>query len=210
LALTTRTLPAGTSLVRVAADQLGSTEPSASSALRRFSPVRALDSRRVPVLYSGEDLACALGETVFHDLGDDPAKPAQVFRADLLALRAGTIVVTVDCELGDLTDGALARYGYLRDEVVATPAQEYPVTRLWGQHTWDATSCKGMVWNSRRSPDRLSIMLFVNPPRAPDRARGLTRRQHLVAAAPPLPLYDGEGLAAVMVAAGERNVTVVI
>ena len=41
------------------------------------------------------------------------------------------------------------------------------MTRLWGQHTWDATSSKGLVWNSRRSPDRLSIMLFVNPPGPP-------------------------------------------
>jgi RES domain len=208
--LTTRTLPAGTSLVRVAIDQLGSTEPSASSAFRRFSPVRGLDSRRVPVLYAGEDLACALGETVFHDLGDDPVKPAAVFRSDLLALRAGTIAVTLDCDLGDLTDGALAQHGYRRHEVVATPAHEYPVTRLWGQFAWDTTRCKGVVWNSRRSPHRLSFMLFVNPPRVPDRERALTRRQHLVAAAPPLPLYDGEGLASVMLAAAERNVTVII
>jgi hypothetical protein len=68
----------------------------------------------------------------------------------------------------------------------------------------------GPSWSRLTVSSGLSIMLFVNPPRASDRARGLTRRQHLVAAAPPLPLYDGEGLAAVMVAAVERNVTVVI
>ena len=94
-------------MVRVAVDQLGSTEPSSSPAPRRFSPVRDENSRRVPVLYTGADLACALGETVFHDLGDDPSSPAEVFRADLLALRAGTIAVTVDCQVADLTDAGL-------------------------------------------------------------------------------------------------------
>ena len=197
-------------MVRVAVDQLGSTEPSSSPAPRRFSPVRDDNSRRVPVLYAGADLACALGETVFHDLGDDPASPAEVFRADLLTLRAATIAVTVDCQVADLTDEALARYGYRRDEVIDTPADSYPITRRWGQHAWDTTSCAGLVWNSRRSPQRLSFMFFVNPPRASDRRRALFRREHLDVVSPPKPLYDGDGLAAVMVAAAERNVTIIV
>jgi hypothetical protein len=40
----------------------------------------------VPVLYTGADLACALGETVFHDLDDDSSSPAEVFRADSFEL----------------------------------------------------------------------------------------------------------------------------
>jgi hypothetical protein len=40
-----------------------------------------------------------LGETVFCDLPDDPTSPAEVFRADLLTLRAGTIAVKVGVEL---------------------------------------------------------------------------------------------------------------
>jgi RES domain len=201
---------AGTTMVRIAIDQLGATEPSASSGARRFSPVRDLDGRRVPVLYAGADLACALGETVFHDLGDDPGQPAEVFRADLLALRAATIALAIDAEVADLTDGALAGYGYERREVVDTPANTYPITRRWGQHAWDATRCAGLAWNSRRSPDRLSFMLFVNAPRQADRARALNRRRQLEVVSPPMPLYDGEGLSAVMTAAAERNVTVII
>ena len=144
-------------MVRVAVDQIGSTEPSSSSARRRFSSVRALNNRRVPALYAGEDLACALGETVFHDLGDDPSRPAQVFRADLLALRAGTIAATLDCELADLTDTALAAYGYRREEVIDTTAREYPVTRRWAQQTWDTTTCSGLVWNSSRDEEFIGI-----------------------------------------------------
>ena len=53
-------------------------------------------------------------------------------------------------------------------------------------------------------------MLFIDPPRAADRARALSRRGHLDVVSPPEPLYDGDGLAAVMAAAAERNVTVVV
>ncbi|MGH9185272.1 MAG: RES family NAD+ phosphorylase [Acidimicrobiales bacterium] len=203
-------MAAGTTMVRVAVDHLGSTEPSVSASPRRFSPVRDQNSHRVPVLYADEDLGCALGESVFHDLPDDPSTPAEVFRADLLALRAGTIALTAPVGLVDLTDAALAGYGYGRRDVIDTTAVDYPVTRLWAQHAWNSTSCAGLVWNSRRSPDRLSFMLFVNPPRPADRPRALRRRDQLEVVAPPLPLYDGDGLAAVMTVAVTRNVTIIV
>jgi hypothetical protein len=197
-------------MVRVAIDNLGSTEPSTSAAARRFSPVRDVGSRRVPVLYAGADLGCALGETVFHDLSDDPTSPAEVFRADLLTLRAGTIALKVDVELADLTDVALGGYGYGRDEVIDTAPGEYRVTRLWGQHAWDTTMCAGLVWNSRRSPARHSFMLFVDPPRPADRSRSVSRKRHLDVVSPPVPLHDGAGLASVMHVAAEHNVTVIV
>lgn len=195
-------------MVRVAIENLGSTEPAASAASRRFSPVRDAKSRRVPVLYAGSDLGCALGETVFHHLPDDSTAPAEVFRADLLTLRAGTVGVDVDVELADLTDAALTRYGYRRDEVIDT--LEYPVTRRWGQHAWDTTTCAGLVWNSRRSPAQLSFMLLVDPPTPADRPRALNRRRDLGVISPPVPLYDGEGLAQVMTEAARRNVTIIV
>jgi hypothetical protein len=197
-------------MVRVAIDNLGSTEPSTNVAARRFSPVRDAGSRRVPVLYAGADLGCALGETVLHDLPDDPSSPAEVFRADLLTLRAGTIGLKVDVELADLTGAALGGYGYGRDEVIDTSTGEYRVTRLWAQHAWDTTMCGGLVWNSRRSPDRLSFMLFVDPPRLADRTRAMSRKLHLDVVSPPVPLYDGTGLVSVMDDAAERNVTVIV
>jgi hypothetical protein len=196
-------------MVRVAIDNVGSTEPSIAPALRRFSPVRNGHSRRVPVLYAGADLACALGETVFHDLPDDAAVPAEVFRADLLTLRASTVAPDVALELADLTDAALASYGHARSDVIDTPPDAYPVTGRWGQHVWNTTTCAGVVWNSRRSSDRLSFMLFVGAPRAADRARAVDRLR-LQVVRPALPLYEGAGLTAVMDAASERNVTVIV
>jgi hypothetical protein len=197
-------------MVRVAIDNLGSTEPSSALVPRRFSPVRDAKSRRVPVLYAGADLACALGETVFHDLPDDVVSPGEVFRADLLTLRAGTVVANIDVELADLTDAALAGYGYRRDEVIDTATLEYGVTRLWAQHAWDTTACAGLVWNSRRSPQRLSFLLFVDPRSPADRPRALNRKKHLSVVSPPMPLYDGNGFSWVMDAAAQRNVTVIL
>lgn len=194
----------------MAIDNIGATEPSSSGAPRRFGPVLDRGGRPVPVLYAGEDLGCALGESVFHDLDDDPDVPAEIFRADLLTLRAGTLITGRGMELGDLTDAALVGYGASRQEVVATPPGEYEVTRQWAQLAWDTTSHAGLVWNSRRSPERLAYMLFVDPPDPADRRRAADRRRDLIVIDPPLLLADGPGLGAVMTAATARNVTVVI
>lgn len=195
-------------MTRVSIDNLGTTEPSATRALRRFSPV--LDARRrpVPVLYAGDSLTCALGETVFHDLADDPALPATVFRADLLTLRAGTFALDRDLELVDLTDEALLALGFSRGDVVDTPPADYMVTGTWGQASWDSTGTAGIVWNSRRHPEGLSYLLFVDPPRVADRGRAVRRREDLLVVSAPVPLHDGDGLGAVLTAASQRNVTV--
>lgn len=186
-------------------DALGTTEPSSADTARRFSPVRT-GVGNVPVLYAGEDLGCALGETVFHDLDDDPAVPQEVLRSDLLTLRAGTMELRREILVADLRDATLSSYGVTRAQVVATPPSGYPVTREWAQLAWDAGGVDGLVWNSRRSPSRLSYLLFM--PAAG--ARGVRRRRDVDAAAAPVPLFDGPGLGELMTAATERNVTVVI
>lgn len=203
-------MPIDTALVRVAIDNLGTTEPSASAAARRFSPVTDRSGARVPVLYAGDTLECAFGETVFHDLPDDPALPAEIFRADLLTLRAGFFCLARDLTLVDLTDVALDALGVARTDVVDTPATDYPVTATWGQIGWETTAAAGMVWNSRRNGDRLAYLLFVDPARRSDSRRGVDRKDDLVVTRPPLPLYDGTGLGEVLSAASARNITVVL
>lgn len=203
--LRAHTLPAGTLLVRVSTDALGTTEPSSAETARRFSPIRT-KAGNVPVLYAGEDLGCALGETVFHDLDDNPAVPQEVLRSDLLTLRAGTMGLRRAVLVADLRDAALASYGVTRAQVIAAPPLDYPVTRLWAQHAWDAGEVDGLVWSSRRSPERLSYLLFM--PLAG--ARGVRRRRDVDAGAAPVPLFDGPGLGEVMTAATARNITVVI
>jgi hypothetical protein len=115
-----------------------------------------------------------------------------------------------DVELADLTDAALTALGVEREDVIATPPADYPVTASWAQAAWERTGAAGLVWNSRRSRDRLAYLLFVDPPRPADRSRAARRRTDLVVSAPPLPLYDGNGLGVVQTAASARNVTVVM
>jgi hypothetical protein len=146
---------------------------------------------------------------VFHDLDDDPAVPATVFRADLLTLRAGTLRLRRSVHLVDLTDPALAALGLARTEVIDTSPADYPTTATWGQAAWDRSTAAGIVWNSRRSGEQLSFLLFVDPPRATDAVRALSRLRDLEVDQPPLPLYDGDGLGEVLTAASAHNVTVV-
>lgn len=210
MSLAVRDLAAGTQLVRVAVDSLGTTEPSASLAPRRFSPVTDERGRVIPVLYAGQSLACALGETVFHDLPDDAGRTAEIFRADLLALRAGFFTVTRPISVADLTDAALSDLGIGRAQLIATPPRDYPATAAWGQAAWDTTAAAGLVWTSRRSPDQLAYLFFVDPPGLVRRARSVRRRDDLVITRPPMPLHDGEGLGHVLTTASDRNVTVIL
>lgn len=203
--LTTYLLEVGSTLTRVSTDALGTSEPSAADTRRRFSPVSTKEGN-VPVLYAAEGLMCALGETVFHDLDDDSFVPQEVLRSDLLTLRAGTLNVVRALLLGDLRDPALASYGVAREQVIATRPQDYPVTRRWAQHAWDAGDLDGIGWNSRRTPEGLSFMLFMPA----SGSRGVRRSRDLDVAGPPLALFDGPGLGQVMTAASQRNVTVVI
>lgn len=195
-------------MVRVAIDKLGTTEPSTSNSPQRFSPVRDVTGSPVPVLYAGDSLACAFGETVFHDLPDDPSAPATILRADLISLRAGFISLARDLELLDLTDDGLRSQHLSRSDVVATPPSAYSRTVVWGQRAWDSGRAAGIVWNSRRTRDQLAYLLFVDPPRPADAARAVNRSADLHVRQPPLPLFDGIGLGNVLEAATERNVTV--
>jgi len=163
----------------------------------------------MPVLYAGDSLGCALGETVFHDLPDDPTLPAEIFRADLLTLRAGFFTVTRAITVVDLIDPALTTLNLNRDDVIDTPPVEYPTAATWGQAAWDATKAQGIVWNSRRSHGQLSYVLFVDPSRPADRSRAVHRNRDLQVTQPPLPLHDGNGLGHVLTAASADDVTVI-
>lgn len=203
-------LPAGTRLTRVAVDHLGTTEPSASTSPRRFSPVYDSAGRVVPVLYAAEDLDCALGETVFHEAPDDPTVPWEVYRADLLAVRAGFLVLTRDITVADLSDAALTALGCSRADVVDPAFDDYGLTRTWGQAVWDRTAAQGIRWNSRRSGSRLAYLLFVGAPSQRDAGRTCDRRRDLDVDRPPLPLSIDPGLGLVMTAATARNITLVM
>lgn len=155
-------------------------------------------------------MACALGETVFHDLPDDPNVSAAVLRADLLTLRAGSFELARDLEVLDLTDAALQGLRTSRADVISTSPARYAETVAYAREAWSATEVSGIVSNSRRSVEHLAYLLFVDPVRTQDKPRAVDRRADLIVTAPPLPLHDGPGLAHVLVAATTRGVSVLI
>jgi len=163
-------------------------------------------SGNVPVPYAGQDVGCALGETVFHDLADDPWLQQAVLRSDLLTLRASTMSTTRDVALADLWDQTLTSYGSHREHVIATGPTAYPVTQLWSQRAWDDGVADGLVWNSRRTRNRLTFLLFMPY----GGRRGVNRRRDIDAAAPPLSLFDAPELGEVMTAASANAITVLI
>ena len=195
-------------MVRVAIDNLGTTEPSTLPRPRRFSPVHDSRGAVVPVLYAGDSFTCALGETVFHDLPDDETTDASVLRADLLTVRAGFFTVTRDIEL-DLTDASLRRLRVAGARVVDTPPTSYDDTVAYARAAWRSTRAAGLVWNSRRHRTGRAYLLFVDPPRAADGRRAVDRRRDLAVTSPPLPLHDGRGLELVLTAATDRGVAIV-
>lgn len=199
---------AETVVVRISRDGRGAHEGNRGIRLSRFGPVHdASTGRTVPILYAGEDIWCALAETVFHDVPDNPAIGAIVHLRDLVDMRASYLTTPL-LRLADLTDDALVRYGTSRDKVTGTSRHQYAETRLWAQDVWDRTRLNGLVWNSRRSPDRLSFMLFLrDPDESGDLAPDRCVNRYSLDCDQPLPLHSGGGLDLVAQAALDRNVT---
>jgi uncharacterized protein YjiS (DUF1127 family) len=197
-----RVWSAGQPLLRVAIDNLGSTEFANTTRPRRFAPVITLDGDNVPVLYAGSTDRCALAESTFHDVPDDISTRTQVSAARLRAMRLSTLRSEVDLRLADLTDRALPDLGVTRAELIGCGPAAYPATALWGTAAWQ-TGFDGVVWNSRRSPTDLSVILFA----------GRVDRYALVADEP-LPLAPDTpnhvpGYYRVLELAAELNVTII-
>lgn len=123
--------------------------------------------------------------------------------------RSSQIEIRRSLELADLTDSALARLGYSRADVIATAGldPDYPITSKWGQCVWDTTRYAGIVWNSRRSKDKLAYMLFIQTSR---QDRVVHRSSDFETTAGPVPLETGGGYGAVLDAASRRNVDVIV
>lgn len=204
------TLPAGTPLVRVANDVLGATEPSVSTNPTRFTPVyrdTGSSTEVVPVLYAGEDLGCALGETVLRGQSDNVLIRATLLSHVLGPVRASFLETTEPAHLADLRDPALHKYGVKREDVVGCSPAHYDTTRLWSQSVWETTDYQGLVWNSYRSPSLLSFAFFIDTAAALTEPRCLWRR-HL-SATTPMPLASSPGIDLVVEECARRNVILV-
>jgi hypothetical protein len=133
----------------------------------RFAPIRNAKGTVVPYLYGGSTLDCAIFETVFHDVPIDAAD--KFVDLDDFAQRGhGELVPSRDLKVVDLTREGLHRLKVPKEELIASPARDYPDTAQWAQalHRQFA-DVDGLLWMSRQRDRDHALVLFG------DRLRGV-------------------------------------
>lgn len=201
LALTDWVLPAGTTLHRVHLSRYGATQFNpGTQGNARFSPIRNAQGQPVPTLYAGATLACALMETVFHDVPFTPGFKS-LDRQKLEAQMHARLHVQHELTLIDLSTIALRKLGITRRQLIDTEKDAYPDTRRWAEAIHhQCQTAQGLSWISRQDDSARAFVLFG------DRisARSLKPIGH------PTPLLDdGENQDAVLALADRIGVCIV-
>lgn len=126
----------------------------------RFSPVSDSTGSPVPSLYGGLTPACAMMETIFHDI---PCAPGfkTLDKNKLCGLVLSVLTVTRELTLADLSSIALRKLGVSRRQLIETEKCDYPSTRLWAQAIHrQYTDIQGLSWVSRQDDSARAVILF--------------------------------------------------
>jgi hypothetical protein len=139
----------------------------------RFAPIRDAKGKVVPYLYGGSTLDCAIFETVFHDVPMDA--PDKFVDLDGFAQRGhGQLLPSRDLKLADLTSEGLHRLKVPKEELIASPARDYPDTALWAQALHrQFRDIDGLLWMSRQRDRDPALVLFG------DRVNGVLSGQRI-------------------------------
>lgn len=126
----------------------------------RFSPIRNAEGQPIPTLYAGASLACALMETVFHDVPHVPGFKS-LDRARFIRQVHSTLTLRQPLQLVDLASIPLRRLGISRRQLIDTEKDTYPATRRWAEaiHT-QCPSAQGLSWISRQDDSARALVLF--------------------------------------------------
>lgn len=126
----------------------------------RFSPICNAEGQPIPTLYAGASLACALMETVFHDV-PHVAGFKSLDRARFIRQVHSTLTLRQPLQLVDLASIPLRRLGISRRQLIDTEKDTYPLTRRWAEaiHT-QCPSAQGLSWISRQDDSARALMLF--------------------------------------------------
>lgn len=126
----------------------------------RFSPIQDRQGKPIPTLYAGTTSACALMETVFHDVPHTPGFKAYD-KNKLLGQVHSTVQVKRDLQVVDLASVPLRKLGVTRRQLIDTEKDQYPITRKWAEaihHQWPQT--QGLSWISRQDDSARAYVLF--------------------------------------------------
>lgn len=148
----------------------------------RFAPIRDRLGQVVPYLYGAATLEAAIFETIFHHVPIDADD--KLVDLDAFAQRAhGQLLPTRPLRLVDLSTDGLHRLRVPKDELITSPARDYPATARWAEalhHQYP--DIDGLVWMSRQRDRDRALVLFG------DRASTAVQGQRLSG---PLARHDG-------------------
>ena len=135
----------------------------ANGALRhptRFAPIRDRRGRVVPYLYGGSSLACAIFETVFHNVPIDA--PDKFVNLDTFETRAhGELAPRRALRLVNLTSDGLHRLKVPKAELITSPPRDYRDTASWAEALHSQyPKVDGLLWMSRQRDSDQALMLF--------------------------------------------------
>lgn len=159
----------------------------------RFAPLHDDKGQVVPYLYGGSTLACAIFETVFHEVPID-APDKFVDLDDFVQRGHGELVPNRDLRLVDLTSEGLHRLKIPKEELIGSPSRDYPDTALWARalhHQFGDVD--GLLWMSRQRDRDHALVLFG------DRLAGVLSGRRIGA-----PLARNPTLRAIVLAAALR------
>ncbi len=149
----------------------------------RFSPIQDAKGAVIPSLYGARTVACAMMETILHDV---PAPPTD-YILDLERLRDADLRISrLRCKralsLVDLSSKGLKRIGLQRRDIIDTPVEEYVRSREWAARLHTQTSAHGLSWTSRQDDEAKALIVFG------DRVAESSFRVEIDRA----PVYEGE------------------
>jgi hypothetical protein len=132
----------------------------------RFNPFPGAPSPNVPTLYAADRLSAAALESIFHDV---PHVPSPTYPRSRLRDSSYTkLETTRDLVSFELVNPRLRQLAVpgrdssvTEDELIHTPASEYPHTRTWAQflHT-HVPGLDGLLWRPRLGGEGHALVLF--------------------------------------------------
>lgn len=132
----------------------------------RFSPIQDEHGNPIPTLYGGTTMACALMETVFHDV-PHTAGFKTFDKGKLVGQVHSTVRVEQELQLADLASVPLRKLGVTRKHLIDTEKEQYPATRKWAEAIHrQCPLAHGLSWVSKQDDSARAVVLFGD--RIPD------------------------------------------
>lgn len=127
----------------------------------RFSPIQDDQGRPVPTLYAGTTMACAVMETVFHDVPHTAGFKTFDKRSKLSGQMHSIVATTRPLRVVDLASVPLRKLGITRKQLIDTEKDQYPATRKWAEAVYrQYAEAQGLSWVSRQDDSARAFMLF--------------------------------------------------